>query len=475
MKKLFVFLLIIVCNIYCAFSQEITDKITFYYSGLDSIPPCYLQDDYVWKTSHGSPCYVAYTNSGFYDNLLFATDYKNQTQRSEGAFTDYTFEKCFKYRIEISLRATKNMPNIEVYAANNLTDNPETNCNTAVPPTIPENNKDLIGWDYASCNTGPGVYCTKYFPSKNSYWTPDKEYTQLWIAASLSSTDSTSFMIGSITIYSVNLVITPPTVPGNLHIFSTTGSTISVAWDPSTAENGFNISKYRVYCNNKTYETSNTWYVINNLEECTSYNISVQAIDECHNASSTTTVTAKTKAKDYVVLNQPVILANYPDKTHIERAGISVTLQPGFSVKANNSQEFFKAMIGCDEYGKEMEQEDEDLYLSEEEEPQNAKNEDESQFINEEDVLKSVNSIFDINHNDFVIYPNPTTGNFTVSGEGLNHIEVYDVQGRKLLSHTANLTPQTSINVSHLQGGIYFVKMYSEMGDVVVKRLVVVK
>ena len=98
----------------------------------------------------------------------------------------------------------------------------------------------------------------------------------------------------------------------------------------------------------------------------------------------------------------------------------------------------------------------------------------ESEFSN--DALLTINvSINDFNTSSFQIYPNPTTGNVTITGDGLSHIEIYDVQGRLLLSHTSNLKPQTSLNVSHLQGGIYFVKMYSEMGDVVVKRLVVVK
>jgi hypothetical protein len=77
----------------------------------------------------------------------------------------------------------------------------------------------------------------------------------------------------------------------------------------------------------------------------------------------------------------------------------------------------------------------------------------------------------------FNIFPNPATNEFTITNYELRitSVEIYDVFGKKLLSHTANRTSQTTINVSHLQSGVYFVKIYTENNQFGVKRLVIVK
>jgi hypothetical protein len=38
-------------------------------------------------------------------------------------------------------------------------------------------------------------------------------------------------------------------------------------------------------------------------------------------------------------------------------------------------------------------------------------------------------------------------------------IEVFDIFGRTVLSHTANHTPHTVLDISHLPAGIYIVKV----------------
>jgi len=73
----------------------------------------------------------------------------------------------------------------------------------------------------------------------------------------------------------------------------------------------------------------------------------------------------------------------------------------------------------------------------------------------------------------FNIFPNPTTGNVTFEGIGLSRVEIYDIQGRKLNEY--NATNKLQINVNHLNNGIYFVRMYSEKGMAVTKRLVIVR
>jgi hypothetical protein len=74
---------------------------------------------------------------------------------------------------------------------------------------------------------------------------------------------------------------------------------------------------------------------------------------------------------------------------------------------------------------------------------------------------------------DLQVYPNPTTGEIMVCGERytVSGIEVFDVYGRKLLSHTAHRTPQTTLDISHLHAGIYFVKVTTEQG-IITKKVV---
>ena len=70
-----------------------------------------------------------------------------------------------------------------------------------------------------------------------------------------------------------------------------------------------------------------------------------------------------------------------------------------------------------------------------------------------------------------MVVPNPTTGELRVTSYELQvtDVEVYDIYGRKLLSHTSLLSPETVINISHLQNGIYFIKVITESGEVVKK------
>jgi hypothetical protein len=70
------------------------------------------------------------------------------------------------------------------------------------------------------------------------------------------------------------------------------------------------------------------------------------------------------------------------------------------------------------------------------------------------------------------VFPNPTTGelNVTCHSSLVTNIEVYDVYGRKLSSH--HLIPTSShylINISHLQAGLYFVRITTEKGMVTKK------
>ena len=82
--------------------------------------------------------------------------------------------------------------------------------------------------------------------------------------------------------------------------------------------------------------------------------------------------------------------------------------------------------------------------------------------------------INDYQTSSYSIFPNPTNGNVTFEGKGLNRIEIYDVQGRKMVEYS-NITDRIQVNVDKYVNGIYLVKMYSENNVTVTKRLVIVK
>ena len=78
---------------------------------------------------------------------------------------------------------------------------------------------------------------------------------------------------------------------------------------------------------------------------------------------------------------------------------------------------------------------------------------------------------------EITVYPNPTTGELRIengeNNKGINPlvIEIFDIYGRNHTPHTSYLTPHTSLDISHLSSGIYFVKITTEAG-IVVKKVV---
>jgi hypothetical protein len=69
------------------------------------------------------------------------------------------------------------------------------------------------------------------------------------------------------------------------------------------------------------------------------------------------------------------------------------------------------------------------------------------------------------------VYPNPTTGELRITNYELRitSLEVFDVYGRALLSHKSPVSSETTLDISHLAAGLYFVKIKTEAGEVVKK------
>jgi hypothetical protein len=67
------------------------------------------------------------------------------------------------------------------------------------------------------------------------------------------------------------------------------------------------------------------------------------------------------------------------------------------------------------------------------------------------------------------VYPNPTTGELTITNYELRitNVEIFDVYGRKVFA-TANLLPQTAnqIDISNLSAGVYLITIHTDKGIV---------
>jgi hypothetical protein len=84
--------------------------------------------------------------------------------------------------------------------------------------------------------------------------------------------------------------------------------------------------------------------------------------------------------------------------------------------------------------------------------------------------VSSASSAFK-NLENITLYPNPTTGELTITNDELKitSIDIFDVYGRKLYSSASSMSQHTTFNISHLNSGIYFIKITTEVGEVVKK------
>jgi len=71
------------------------------------------------------------------------------------------------------------------------------------------------------------------------------------------------------------------------------------------------------------------------------------------------------------------------------------------------------------------------------------------------------------------IYPNPTKGVLNliqeIESERIEKNNIFDIYGRELQFQTFSMFPETTIDISHLSAGVYFIKVYTKTGEVVRK------
>ena len=72
---------------------------------------------------------------------------------------------------------------------------------------------------------------------------------------------------------------------------------------------------------------------------------------------------------------------------------------------------------------------------------------------------------------DIRAYPNPTPNYVTIEAASLQHVELYDNEGRKLEDYDANGNETITINVANRSTGIYYLRIHA--GDnVTIQKLI---
>jgi hypothetical protein len=94
-------------------------------------------------------------------------------------------------------------------------------------------------------------------------------------------------------------------------------------------------------------------------------------------------------------------------------------------------------------------------------------------FISQLTIDSSLSTDFvEIETNKTVVYPNPTAGKVYInSNQEINSIAIVDFLGKQLFSK--KVAPnELNIDVSSFKSGIYFIKISSKNGKVVLKKLI---
>jgi len=81
-------------------------------------------------------------------------------------------------------------------------------------------------------------------------------------------------------------------------------------------------------------------------------------------------------------------------------------------------------------------------------------------------IVLDENGIKDILTNSIIIFPNPTKGELRIESGDLKieSVEIYDISGKKILHST-----ETTLNISQISTGTYFVKLKTDKGELTKK------
>lgn len=85
----------------------------------------------------------------------------------------------------------------------------------------------------------------------------------------------------------------------------------------------------------------------------------------------------------------------------------------------------------------------------------------------------SMDGVDEMGSNSVSVFPNPTTSLFTVEGQGMNHITVYNLMGQMVYEMECQ-GESVDINLNNVETGVYVVRVFTDNGDVT-KRVTVIR
>ena len=88
-------------------------------------------------------------------------------------------------------------------------------------------------------------------------------------------------------------------------------------------------------------------------------------------------------------------------------------------------------------------------------------------------VLYSIDGIDEQENSRVSLYPNPAKDMFTLDGEGLQHVTVYNTVGQRVFDADCEGS-STTISLSHVETGVYMVRIATEDGDIT-KRVTIIR
>jgi len=90
------------------------------------------------------------------------------------------------------------------------------------------------------------------------------------------------------------------------------------------------------------------------------------------------------------------------------------------------------------------------------------------------DLAVSVEDLSDTRLSGVLIYPNPAADQFTVSEiDQVRRIEMYNLSGQRVMEMITHGEHSVTINANQLESGMYFLRCYSDGGNVAVEKIMI--
>ncbi|WP_374463154.1 3-coathanger stack domain-containing protein [Chryseobacterium sp.] len=437
-----------------------------------------------WKPSHGSPNVID-LGCGNKVVRLYSKNDNITTRKSEGVFIDLNnigvnIDTSKKYKIIVSYRySLPNNPNrainFDVYLANGMTEKSNNNCDEETFPSVSEKMKILT---FNNGEVLQDTYTCQVKSKEQGQIIPNKSYKYLWITSNLNtSLNLREYVdIDKIEMYydgnsgsgSNDCNLPPPTM---LKYSNLTDTSVRLEWNEAVGTGlWYDIRLYNnstgmlVYSNN--YHFLQKDYTALSPDTPYTFTVAHACLNNYEN-NDVKAISFRTQCTPDLIINDPVIKNNIYQASNsiVASSNISdgllvkykaknyVSLQPGFSVKATDSNSLFHAYNGDCTGSPTSSQRQNGL------DSLDLKSEERKAAISEiENYFGKINDEKIISNSNFEIYPNPASTYFDINAgnEKVIYWEMYDLAGKLIQKGNTNRVNVRSISDSNYLINITF-------------------